>query len=56
MGLRNFSMHAAHVLDVKQQVLNTDTAALKATARSMLRATDPVRLKLLLAKLNATTV
>jgi phosphotransferase system enzyme I (PtsI) len=53
MGLRNFSMHAAHVPDVKQQVLYTDTAALQNTARAMLRASDPVRLKMLLAKMNS---
>jgi phosphoenolpyruvate-protein phosphotransferase (PTS system enzyme I) len=53
LGLRAFSMHAAHVPDVKQQVLEADTSALRAAARSMLRASDPVRLKTLLAKLNA---
>jgi phosphotransferase system enzyme I (PtsI) len=53
LGLRAFSMHAAHVPDVKQQVLEADAAALRPAARSMLRATDPVRLKTLLAKLNA---
>ena len=53
LGLRAFSMHAAHVPDVKQQVLEADTNALRPAARSMLRASDPVRLKTLLAKLNA---
>jgi phosphoenolpyruvate-protein phosphotransferase (PTS system enzyme I) len=53
LGLRAFSMHAAHVPDVKQQVLEADAGALRAGARSMLRASDPVRLKTLLAKLNA---
>ena len=53
MGLRNFSMHAAHVPDVKQQVLNTHAAAVQPATRSMLRASDPVRLKMLLAKMNA---
>jgi len=52
LGLRSFSMHAAHVPDVKQQVLETDVAALRALATRMLRATDPVRLKAMLAKLN----
>jgi phosphotransferase system enzyme I (PtsI) len=52
LGLRCFSMHAAHVPDVKQQVLNANAAALKPAARGMLRAIDPVRLKSLLAKLN----
>jgi phosphoenolpyruvate-protein phosphotransferase (PTS system enzyme I) len=53
LGLRSFSMHAAHVPDVKQQVLEADAGALRTAARSMLRASDPVRLKTLLAKLNA---
>ncbi len=53
LGLRNFSMHAAHVPDVKQQVLNTHTALALPAARAMLRASDPVRLKMLLAKMNA---
>ncbi len=52
LGLRSFSMHAAHVPDVKQQVLNADATALKPAARGMLRASDPVRMKSLLAKLN----
>ena len=52
LGLRCFSMHAAHVPDVKQQVLSADAAALKPAARKMLNASDPLRLKSLLAKLN----
>ncbi len=55
LGLRNFSMHAAHVPDVKQQVLNSDSVLTKAAARSMLRATDPVRLKQMLAKINSAS-
>lgn len=54
LGLRNFSMHAAHVPDVKQQVLNTDVSALKSAAQRMLKASEPLRLKLLLAKMNLT--
>ncbi len=53
LGLRAFSMHAAHVPDVKQQVLEADASALRPLARSMLRTSDPLRLKVLLAKLNA---
>ena len=53
LGLRSFSMHAAHVPDVKQQVLEADASVLSPAARGMLRASDPVRLKTLLAKLNA---
>ena len=53
LGLRCFSMHAAHVPDVKQQVLGANAAAIKLAARRMLKASDPVRLKALLGKLNA---
>ncbi len=53
LGLRNFSMHAAHVPDVKQQVLHADATALQTAARTMLRASDPVRLKMLLARMNS---
>ena len=52
LGLRNFSMHAAHVPDVKQQVLNADVSALKSAAQRMLKASDPLRLKSQLAKMN----
>ena len=52
-GLRAFSMHAAHVPDVKQQVLNTDAGATQPAARRLLKASDPARLKALLAKLNS---
>lgn len=53
LGLRRFSMHSAHVLDVKERVLGTDAAALKPWARKMLRTSDPDRLRELLRKLNA---
>jgi len=52
LGLRKFSMHAAHVPDVKQQVLGADTSTVITAARAMLRASDPLRLKMLLAKMN----
>ena len=52
LGLRKFSMHAAHVPDVKQQVLGADTLTVITAARAMLRASDPLRLKMLLAKMN----
>ncbi len=52
LGLRCFSMHAAHVPDVKQRVLNTDAGTLIPATRAMLRASDPVRLHALLGKLN----
>jgi len=52
-GLRQFSMHSAHLLDVKQVVLNSDLARLKPLARKMLRASEPEKLHALLDKLNA---
>lgn len=52
LGLRSFSMHSAHVPDVKQQVLDTEVVAITRGARRMLRASDPVRMKSMLAKLN----
>jgi len=51
-GLRNFSMHSAHLPDVKQCIINTDTSKLIRTARQMLRADDPMKLLGLLARLN----
>jgi len=51
-GLRNFSMHSAHLPDVKQCIINTDISKLMRTARQMLRADDPMKLLGLLARLN----
>jgi phosphoenolpyruvate-protein phosphotransferase (PTS system enzyme I) len=53
LGLRCFSMHAAHVPDVKQQVLGAEAAALAPSVRAMLRASDPMRLRSLLGKMNS---
>ncbi len=53
LGLRRFSMHSAHLLDVKQRVLKTDLADAHPLARKMLRTTDPMKLRSLLGKLNA---
>jgi len=52
LGLRHFSMHSAHVLDVKERILGADAGALKPFASKMLRASDPERLHALLRKLN----
>jgi phosphotransferase system enzyme I (PtsI) len=51
-GLRQYSMHSAHLLDVKQVILKSDFAKLKPLARRMLRTSDPEKLQALLAKLN----
>jgi phosphotransferase system enzyme I (PtsI) len=52
-GLRQYSMHTAHLLDVKQIILQTDQSRLKPLARRMLRTTDPEKLRALLDQLNA---
>jgi phosphotransferase system enzyme I (PtsI) len=52
-GLRHYSMHSAHLLDVKQVILKSDLGKLKPLARRMLRITDPERLRAMLARLNA---
>jgi phosphotransferase system enzyme I (PtsI) len=53
LGLRQFSMHSAHLPDVKQRVLKTCLADARPLAQRMLRTTDPGRLRVLLDKLNA---
>lgn len=53
LGLRNFSMHPAHLLSVKQRVLTSEAATSKAFAERMRRVEDPARLVTLLDKLNA---
>ncbi len=52
-GLRQFSMHAAHLLDVKQVILHCNLAHIKPLAMKMLRTSDPQKLQALLARLNA---
>jgi phosphotransferase system enzyme I (PtsI) len=52
-GLRLYSMHTAHLLDVKQVILGTDLGRLKPLARKMLRTSDPQQLRALLEKLNS---
>ena len=52
LGLRQFSMHSAHLPDIKQRVLKTCMADARPVARKMLRATDPAKLRVMLDKLN----
>ncbi len=52
-GLRQFSMHPANLLAVKQVVLKSDLVEVAQVARRMLRAEDPDKLYALLDKLNA---
>ena len=52
-GLRQYSMHTAHLLDVKQIILRSNFSQLKPLAQKMLRASDPDKLRALLDKLNS---
>jgi phosphotransferase system enzyme I (PtsI) len=53
LGLRQFSMHSAHLPDIKQRVLKTSLADIRPIAKKMLRATDSAKLRGMLDKLNA---
>jgi phosphotransferase system enzyme I (PtsI) len=53
LGLRNFSMHPAQLLEVKQRVLTSEVAAAKPIVDRIRRADSPDRIALLLDKLNA---
>ena len=52
-GLRNFSMHPAQLLAIKDRVLRTDLAGAQTLAQRVLRQSDPAKTRELLAKLNA---
>jgi len=52
-GLRNFSMHPAQLLSVKDRVLRTELAVTQPLAQRVLRQSDPAKTRELLAKLNA---
>jgi len=52
-GLRQYSMHIAHLLDVKQVILKSNFSKLKPLAQKMLRASDPEKLRAMLEKLNS---
>ena len=53
LGLRRYSMHSAHLLDVKQQILRSNVSEIKPLAQKMLRSSDPEKLRALLDRLNA---
>ena len=53
LGLRQFSMHPAHVLTVKQQILTSDLPHLTGVAQKMLKTYEPEKLHQLLARMNA---
>jgi len=54
LGLRNFSMHPAHLLEVKQRVLTSEVAAAKPIVDRIRRAESPDKISLLVDKLNAS--
>lgn len=53
MGLRTFSMHPAHILEVKQRVLKSALSELTGIVQKMLKTDDPDKLRALITKLNA---
>jgi phosphotransferase system enzyme I (PtsI) len=53
LGLRQFSMHPASLLEVKQQVLKTNMREIAPLVSRMLHAVDADKLQTLLRKLNA---
>ena len=52
-GLRNFSMHPAQLLAVKQQVLRSSIPEVEVLTQRILRSEEAERTRGLLAKLNA---
>ena len=53
MGLRTFSMHPAHLLTVKQQILTSDLRETIAITKKILRTQHPEKIEHLVQKLNA---
>jgi phosphotransferase system enzyme I (PtsI) len=52
-GLRQFSMHPAHLLTVKQQVLKSDLSEVTQLANRMLKTDDADKMQGLLQRMNA---
>jgi len=52
-GLRNFSMHPAQLLTIKQRVLTSSIADCEAAANRILRTDDPDKIAAALVRLNA---
>ncbi len=53
LGIREFSMHPAHIPAVKQQVLKSDLPHIAGVAQKMLKTQEPEKLQQLLVRLNA---
>ncbi|HYX64113.1 MAG TPA: phosphoenolpyruvate--protein phosphotransferase [Burkholderiales bacterium] len=52
LGLRNFSMHPSQLPPIKERILSTHLGEVQALAQRVLRTTDPVKTRELLAELN----
>jgi phosphoenolpyruvate-protein phosphotransferase (PTS system enzyme I) len=53
LGLRQYSMHAAHLLDVKQRLIKSSLSKVKPLVHKMLRTSDSEQLHALLDRINA---
>lgn len=53
LGLRDFSMHPAHLLQVKQRVLTSSLRDIEELTGRIVKNDDPVRIQALLERLNA---
>jgi phosphotransferase system enzyme I (PtsI) len=53
LGLRSFSMHPAHLLSVKQQVMHSQVEVLTPMAARLMRAGDATRVQAYLERINA---
>jgi phosphotransferase system enzyme I (PtsI) len=52
LGLREFSMHPAQLLAVKQEILLSELAQCQSIAKKILAATEPLRIRALIASLS----
>ncbi len=53
LGLRNFSMHPSQLLPIKERILSTNLGEVQTLAQRVLRTTDPIKTRELLAELNS---
>lgn len=53
LGLRQFSMHPANILEVKRAIISANVGQVEKHARAMIRANSPHRTHLLLERINA---
>ncbi len=53
IGLRDFSMHPSHLLQVKQRVLQSDVSLGAALVERIRRTDEPSKLTALIQRLNA---